>query len=203
MTSDAGRGLPGQAAEPPEFSRVVDLDRVGARETAIALVADAGERAALARRFGLASLDSLTAELRVRRLLSGMFRLTGTLRGEVVQHCVVTLEPVPAHVEESFVEVYSLSMPGTVAELEIDPLDDEAPEPLSEPRLDVGEVVAQYLSLGLPPYPRAPGAKLDIEAGPEAREGTRDAVGGEPGAPDAGEPRQRPFGALASLRRKD
>ena len=37
----------------------------------------------------------------------------------------------------------------------------DAPEPLSGNLLDVGEIVAEQLSLAADPYPRRPGAKLE------------------------------------------
>ena len=59
----------------------------------------------------------------------------------------------------------------------------DLPEPLPEGALDLGETVAQQLSLGLDPYPRAPGSELDSR------------WRGETGPP------QGPFAGLAALKK--
>ena len=40
-------------------------------------------------------------------------------------------------------------------------IDHDPPEPIEAGAIDIGELVAQYLSLALDPHPRAPGASLD------------------------------------------
>ena len=68
----------------------------------------------------------------------------------------------------------------------------DSPEPLSGNLLDVGEIVAEQLSLAADPYPRRPGAKLeDVLPRPRG--------GGRKGAP---EQRRHPFAGLAALRDK-
>ena len=56
--------------------------------------------------------------------------------------------------------------------------------------LDVGEIIAEELALSLDPYPRKPGIAVEIGPGGGAAKGE---------AP----PRDRPFEALAALKRKD
>ena len=46
----------------PEFSRPVKLDSIGVTANPVHISADAEERAALARRFALQSIDSLSAD---------------------------------------------------------------------------------------------------------------------------------------------
>ena len=141
----------------PEFSRRVELARLGALEARYPITADAGERAALARRFDLLTLDRLEAEIRLQRLGSSMVRLSGRLLADVVQACVVSLEPVASALEQEFTVLYGASEPGksVIVDLETD----EA-EPFDGDAIDIGEAVAQQLALALDPYPRAPGASL-------------------------------------------
>ena len=54
----------------PEFSRIVAVDRMEAVET-LDIVADGAERAALARRLGLDSLDALTASVTLTKFGDG------------------------------------------------------------------------------------------------------------------------------------
>lgn len=158
----------------PEFSRPFALDKLGHAAVTEHLTARPDERAALARRFGLLALDRLEAELTVAWQGGGtLLALDGWLKAEAVQRCVVTLEPVPQKIEESLHLRFSRHLPAA-DEAEEEGLDPEAPEPLPPGGLDLGEEVAQALSLALDPYPRAPGATLPessqaVEEGPFAK----------------------------------
>lgn len=147
----AGRDDP----ECVEFSRPVDTSRLPHDESVHDIAATPAERAALATRFGLLALDRLEARVRLRRLPGGMFRLAADLSGDVTQTCVVTLEPVASRISEHFTLLF-----GAVEDTAEIVLDSEAEtvEPLEDGVIDLGETVAQQLSLALDPYPRAPGA---------------------------------------------
>jgi uncharacterized metal-binding protein YceD (DUF177 family) len=142
----------------PELSRPVSLEGLRPGENEVEVTANAAERAALARRFGLVAIDRLEAVLRLTRLpRSGRFRLQGELSADVVQTCVVTLDPVPAHIETPFEIVYERSgAAADAAEVVIE--SEDQPEPLFTDVIDLGEVVAEELALALDPYPRSPGA---------------------------------------------
>jgi uncharacterized metal-binding protein YceD (DUF177 family) len=145
-------------APPPEFARPVEVPQGPGRETVHAIAAGADERAALAARFALLALDRLEAEVRLRRLAGGLVRLSAALRADVVQACVVTLEPVPSRIEEDFSLLYGAA--DEAREIVLDG-EDETVEPLAGNRIDIGEAVAQQLSLALDPFPRVEGARLD------------------------------------------
>lgn len=138
-----------------EFSRPIDTSRLPRDESVHEIAATPGERAELATRFGLLALDRLEARIRLRRLPGGMFRLAADLSAEVTQVCVVTLEPVASRINEHFTLLF-----GAVQDTAEIVLDSEAEtvEPLEDGVIDLGETVAQQLSLALDPYPRAPGA---------------------------------------------
>ena len=143
-----------------ELSRAVPVERIGTRWQRYPITADAAERAALARRFELLDLPALDAQVRLRRARAGRYvKIEGTVRASVVQSCVVTLDPVPASFEERF-ELMLGPIDGTpdeagASDLIVD-LDD--PEPLDGDSIDIGELVAQQLSLALDPYPRSAAA---------------------------------------------
>ncbi|HXP31458.1 MAG TPA: DUF177 domain-containing protein [Stellaceae bacterium] len=139
----------------PEFARPIEAAQIGAAERVIEIAADAGERAALARRFDLLALDRFEARVRLRRLGSGVIRLSAEISAEMVQACVVTLEPVASRIDEAFSLLY-----GIVEETREVALDAEAEdvEPLVAGMIDIGEAAAQQLSLSLNPFPRAPEA---------------------------------------------
>lgn len=149
-----------------EFARPIELSRLSHGEQRFAISANAAERNALAARFGLVGLDKLEAAVCLGRIAGGLVRLEAELLADVTQTCVVTLDPVKNHVAESFSVLY-----GEGAEAREVTLDGEAEtiEPIAGGVIDIGEAVAQQLSLALDPFPHAPGAaSVHLRAGSEA-----------------------------------
>ena len=182
-----------------EIERMVDLDKMGSGSAALDITASDSERAALAKRFGFLGLPAFSARVTVDRRLGGQVIVEGRLRGTLVQACILTLDPVTQTLDDTFRIVFKQDL----AE-ERDPESGEAllsaqadaPEPLSGNMLDVGEIVAEQLSLAADPYPRRPGAKLE-DVLPKPRKGEKG--GAEAGK---GEQRRHPFAGLAALRDK-
>lgn len=176
---------------PPEFSRPLRAESVHARGRTEKLTANAAERAALAERFGILSVESLVAEIELRPHRRDGLALTGRLVADVVQACVVSLEPVPEHIESSFERVYEPGAEDPEASFSVDDLFDpdaqDPPEPLIDGIVDLGEVVAEELALSLDPYPRAPGAEIPAEYRPEPAEAA---------AETPAQPTHRPFAVL-------
>ena len=143
---------------PPEFSRRVELSRLGALEAIYPITAEPGEREALARRFDLLSLDRLVAEVRLQRIGGEMVRVSGHFSADVAQACVVSLEPVASAIEQDFSVLYGPSQPGKSVMVD---LETDVAESFDGDAIDIGEAVAQQLALALDPYPRAPGASLE------------------------------------------
>src|ERR1700759_5525755 len=142
-----------------EIERVVDLDRMGPGGAALDIVASDSERAALAKRFGLVGLPAFSARVTVDRRAGGQVVVEGRLRGKIVQACILTLDPVTQGLDETFRIVFRQNLaegraPGGGGGVRAPQPD--APEPLSGNMLDVGEIVAEQLSLAADPYPRRP-----------------------------------------------
>ncbi len=182
--------------EKSEIERIVDVDRLGASgSTALEIAASEGERAALAKRVGFLSLPAFSARVTVDRGTGGRVVVEGRLRGKIVQACILTLDPVTQDLDETFRIVFKQDLTE-----ERDPESGEAlvsaqadaPEPLSGHLLDVGELVAEQLSLAADPYPRRPGAKLE-DVLPRPR---------KDGRPVRQEQRRHPFAGLAALKDK-
>ena len=142
----------------PEFSRTLPWAAVGQEGRRQAVEATPEECAALAVRFGIPAIESFRAELDLRLEGNDAIRAQGRLTARVVQSCVVTLEPVPQSVEEPV----DLRFLGARQEPSDDP---EGPDEIPTERnvLELGEALAEQLSLALDPYPRAPGATLPDE----------------------------------------
>lgn len=140
----------------PEFSRPLALGRVGPEGRREVVEADAAEREALARRFGIPSIGRFRAELTLRPEPDGAVRAEGRLEAEVVQSCVVTLEPVPQRVEEAV----ALRFLPAGREPNEGPEEVDEVETGQDGTADLGEALAEQLALALDPYPRAPDATL-------------------------------------------
>ena len=150
-----------------EFSRFVPLSRVGPEPFRQEIAATDAERAALAQRFNLAAIDSLTATVELARRGKELVLLQAAFDAAFVQECVVTLDPVPGTVSERFSLLYGPpeaeeSAPG------ID--EDVAFEPLNADLIDIGEAVAQEFSLALPAFPHSAEASVEAEQPARAEE---------------------------------
>lgn len=132
----------------------------------------------IAKALDLPELKSFNWSLHARRQNRG-FHLSGHIAADLVQSCVVSLEPVCQSLRE---DVDQLFMPETPANHRRKPDDEpedveidlDAPEPFSGTQADVGPFLVELLTVSIDPYPRAPGAGLDpaiaieTEAGPLA-----------------------------------
>jgi len=153
----------------PEFSRLVPLVRLGSISFRQRIEATNEEREKLAHRFDLLSLDRLVAEVELRRQSGGVILLEAAFEAEFEQCCVVTLDPVRGSLSDRFSLVCG---PAGEEEREIALSEDEpAFEPLTGDAIDIGEAVAQELSLALPEFPRQPNAAVDDLVPPDAIEG--------------------------------
>ncbi|MGB3146878.1 MAG: DUF177 domain-containing protein, partial [Paracoccaceae bacterium] len=113
------------------------------------------------------------------------FLLEAQLTADVVQPCVVSLQPVPASLSEPVTRRYLADWQEPEAE-ETEMAEDDTQEPLGEV-IDLGLAMTEALSLALPLYPRAKGA---------AFEGL---VIAEEGAEPLSDQKIKPFAGLADL----
>jgi uncharacterized metal-binding protein YceD (DUF177 family) len=162
----------------PEFSRRTTLDSIGSVPRHVKIAATPEECAALAVRFELIALETLSATATLVASARGV-ETTGRLIATVVQSCVVTAEPVSAQIDESFtlrfVEPNLLTSDAEETELSDDDCDLIE---IDNGAVDLGEAVAQTLGLALDPFPRC-----EAE---QARENERKWVAGEEAGPFAG-----------------
>ena len=147
-----------------EFSRPFPADRVGHAETIETIEANEQERVLLARRFNLVAIDKLTAVLRLRReAATGLIQVRGAFEADVTQTCSISNEAFSEHIAEPIDDDFTenpVEEEEFHGEIELT-LEHIPPEPILDGVIDLGEVTAQFLSLSLDPYPRAPGVALD------------------------------------------
>lgn len=155
----------------PEFSRTARIDTLGSAPRTLSFGATEQERAALAARFELVAIDRLSAEAELTRT-GETVRARGTLSADVIQSCVASGVPVPAHVEEDFAIEFRPQLAGGTPDEEIELSEGELDIVFySGSAVDVGEAVAETLWLALEPFPRAPEAEEALkEAGVKSEE---------------------------------
>ncbi|MES2496166.1 MAG: DUF177 domain-containing protein [Pseudomonadota bacterium] len=169
----------------PEFSRPVRIDTLGEGGRTVAIEADEAERAAIAGRFGLLAVVTLTAEAAMRRE-GDIVLAEGRLRASVEQACVASGTAVPAKIDEPFSLRFVPEGEAGETELELAPEDWDTID-YAGSAVDLGEAAAETLALSLDPFPRAADA---------------DAILREAGVLSEDEVVTGPFAALKALRDK-
>lgn len=186
-------------AQALPFSRPFSVDELLRRpDEPIKVSAEPDEREALARADDIPAIGALEGEFKVAR--QGRFvRVTGQVRARVTQECVVTLEPFETEVVEA-VDVRfadAPAAPGSDArsggpsermsrrrasqaqqarKAEPAPVfptheEEDPPDPIIGGRIDLGALAAEFMALGLDPWPRKPGVEFTpVEEEGEAAE---------------------------------
>lgn len=141
------------------------VDDIGPDGYAARRDATAEERARLASELDIPSVERAAADIAVRAVSTGKYRMTGRVTADVTLTCVVSLEPVRSEVDEDVsVELWPAEDVGPLAEGEQSVLEADIPEPIEHGRIDIGRIVFEHIAAGLDPYPRRADAAFDAEA---------------------------------------
>lgn len=159
----------------PEFTRPLRLDTLPTAGKPITVEAVEAERAALALRFDLVSIERLTATLTLKRD-GETVTAKGRLDARVTQSCVATGVPLDSRVEEDFTILFRPEPADGAPDEEIELSEAECDVVFYRgAMIDVGEAVAETLSLSLDPWPRAPDAEdALLQAGVKSEEQVRE-----------------------------
>jgi uncharacterized metal-binding protein YceD (DUF177 family) len=173
--------------DAPIFDAIVRIDKLPVSGRSIEVDADEGERAAIAEAMKVLSVERFVASLSVVPLRGGL-RAQGRLDADVTQASVVSFEPVSETISEEIDRVFlpaskEARAPAPGAEVFVDLDDDDFPDHIDGPEVDLSALLLETLALALDPYPRLPGESLD-------------ALGLKPNEEDSG-----PFAKLAGLKR--
>lgn len=165
-------------SDPLPFGHVYNLARLGQAGDEVRLAPTAGERAAIARWADILSLEALTADVTISKLSPSRFKLAYRLDADLSQACVVTLEPVTAHIAQAFTRELHFAgprrrgdHPESGGETLVNPDAEEGPEEIENLHYDLAGPLLEELVLALDPYPRRPGAEFAAEeVAPDAPE---------------------------------
>ncbi len=151
-----------------EFSRLFNLETIKKTGTKLDLIADKEECEKLAVRFSIPEVVYLKAVCQLQKMDEkeiGDYRLEVKMSAEVVQQCVLTLEYINESIEEEFCIIFkeiSVEKANVEQNKEVDfELEEVDIEFISSLEVDLGEYVAEYLSLSINPYPRRPEVRAE------------------------------------------
>jgi len=155
--------------DTPPFEQDYDLGDLRRGEEDIRVEAKGDDLARIAAWADLRALESFGATVHLRKHSQTRFSLDANLEADVVQDCVVTLEPVrshisrPVHRELHLAETIRLKPHESIA-LGAGAGDDEVPEEIDSLTYDLAAPLLEELLLAIDPYPRAPGVEFAAPA---------------------------------------
>jgi hypothetical protein len=157
-------------SEQSPVSFIAHVARLPKNGMPVTIEADEKQRIALAAEHGLDEVKRYHADLLVTSWKSGGIRVSGTVASDIVQTCVVTLEPIESRIDETVSAVFlpenSKLIPFDLhrsAEVVLDAEGPDSPETFSGDTIDVGSLAEEFFALAIDPYPRKPGAELPIK----------------------------------------
>jgi hypothetical protein len=133
------------------------------------------ELCALAKWAGVDEVSRFKAHVFVRAQSRTRFVEETQFDADIVQSCVVTLQPVHTHVARSFTRVLQL-MPGVQGFADNGGLvsatavAEDSPDEIDSPVYDLGTPLREEFALAIDPYPRAPGVAFEPPTDEDRRE---------------------------------
>ena len=154
-----------ESISPPPFSRPFPVDEWHADEVTVSITADERERAALAAAFDVPAIAALSAEFALERVGRNRIEVHGHMEATVTRICVVSLDPFESKVSEAIDVTFAPEAEARAAKDRAvadqgghgPATTEEPPDPIVDGRIDLGALAAEFLALGLDPYPRKPG----------------------------------------------
>jgi hypothetical protein len=167
------------------LERFHDLSDIPAAGYETGIVAGSDELKRLAEWAGVEEVSRLSGHVTVHAQSRTTFVMETEFEADIVQSCVVTLEPVHSHIVRSFMRTLHLSPQihghndkgGLVPAASVD---EDAPDEIESLRYDLAAPLREEFALAIDPYPRAPGVEFET--------------------PDDRDASEKPFAALEKLR---
>jgi len=150
----------------PPLQQFYDLADVSEGGVEVAVRAEAIQRDALAKWAGVEKVESFVALVDLRKSGPRRFSYAARLTADIVQTCVVTLEPLSVRLERDIARTFELAQGRSRPRLEDPPVwtpeDDEEPEKVETSRYDLAGPLLEEFVLAIDPYPRAPGVAFEL-----------------------------------------
>ena len=147
------------------FAHQLRLDQIRDGER-LDLAADEAERRSIGERLGLNQLDRLDAHICLSRT-GCVIRAEGRIAATLEQRCVVTGEPVTAHIDEPFALLFTPEPQVAGPDEEVELGEEDCDVAFYDGAvIDLGSAIADTLALSIDPYPRSATADAALkEAG--------------------------------------
>ena len=151
--------------EEPLFNAIVRIDRLPAAGRTVEVELDESSREKLATELKLTAVDAFFAKLSVVPLRGGL-RAQGHLTASIVQPSVVSFEPVAQDIAEDIDRVFlpqdsTAKAPTPGSEVFIDLEDEDFPDHIDGPEVDLSALLVETLALAIDPYPRLPNEDIN------------------------------------------
>ena len=120
----------------------------------------------IANRLGVPSVEALSGKLTASPSKGG-FTIVGDISAQLIRSCVVTLEPVPESISETFTIRFVKNL-----DPDEEPGDDAIDlEPFQvEQEIDLADLLVQQVALAMTPYPRKATADEELTTIPDEKE---------------------------------
>lgn len=176
--------------EDLEFPRPFDISRIAPEGASKTISATVEECQAIAARFAVAAVHSVSSTVHIQPWKRGGFRARGEATANITQTCVVTLDPFDSVVRAQLDQIF-IAKTGRLSaddiEVEVSHDEDDIGY-INDDEIELGEFAVEALCLELDPYPRKDGAELPVSSS---------------GDTGSDEPKVSPFAVLKQLKLKD
>ncbi|HSZ74542.1 MAG TPA: YceD family protein [Rhizomicrobium sp.] len=153
--------------QSPPLERFFDLATLSQAGAEIAIMPQADDLVRLAEWAGVEAIKRFDATVKLKKLSPTRFAYAAHFSADIVQACVVTLEPVASHIEKEFTRELHLAairassrFAAIGADLDVTSAADESPEEIESPHFDVAGPVLEEFVLAIDPYPRREGIEF-------------------------------------------
>jgi uncharacterized metal-binding protein YceD (DUF177 family) len=147
----------------PPIVHIYDLNRLPVAGADVVVAAGADELIQLARWAEVDAVTRFEGRVALRKLSQTRFVYDAELSADIVQSCVVTLEPVRSRVARRFVRTLLLISGvdrGETVTLALG--DDDSPDEIENPRYDLAIPLLEEFALAIDPYPRVPDVAFEV-----------------------------------------
>jgi hypothetical protein len=159
------------------FEHIYNLARLGRAGDEVVITARGDELDRLAEWAEVRAVETFSAKVWLQKLSEASFTYDADFKTEIVQECVVTLEPVRSVIERKIHRKLRLAdarRPAPNSDVVVDSVSDEddVREEISSTNYDLVGPLLEEFALAIDPYPRAPGVTFrppeDRDARPES-----------------------------------
>jgi len=162
----------------PPLVHIFDLGDLSQAGAEVTVAARPEELPGLAKWAGVDQVRRFAGTVNLRRTSQTRFILEADLEADIIQACVVTLEPVEARISCHIARELHLAtrLSREAGELTLAAGDDDVPETILSLDYDLAAPLLEEFALAIDPYPRKEGAAFAAPDAPEAPQSSPFAV---------------------------